>query len=79
MGFPHELAKKALIMVKNEGLEKAIDAIMTLQTEEIEAATASVKSDVTIRQWNCPSCTLVNIAGTTKCELCDTPAPQEAC
>ena len=49
MGFPHELAKKALIMVKNEGLEKAIDAIMTLQTEEIESAAASVKSDVTIR------------------------------
>jgi hypothetical protein len=43
----------------------------SLQTES--------KKHVSVIQWNCPSCTLVNVVGTTKCELCDTLAPSEAC
>jgi len=34
MGFPLEIAKKAVIQAKNKGLNEALDFVFTLQTEE---------------------------------------------
>lgn len=35
MGFPEELARKALIKVKNESVAAAVEAAVTLQTDAI--------------------------------------------
>lgn len=40
MGFPEELCKKALVKVKNESLEAAVEAVMELQEQALKASSA---------------------------------------
>ena len=28
--------------------------------------------------WGCPSCTFINVEGKSKCEICETEAPESA-
>ena len=80
MGFPIELAKKALIAVNNEGLEQAMDALLELQKKELPRAEEKKQEpvDLVIMSWACPKCTLINVEGKKVCEVCNEPAPPSA-
>ena len=80
MGFPLELSKKGLIKVKNQSAEAAIDAIMTLQEEELKKNPkgAKPKSTIKIMSYECAICTYKNPDGAAVCEICGAGAPQTA-
>ena len=77
MGFPLNLAKKALIAVKNTSLDAAIENILVLQDEELKNSFKNpTKENVTMlkAQWQCPYCTLINETipdQEPRCEACD--------
>ena len=83
MGFPVDLAKKALIKVKNADLSLALDTILVIQEEESKnpAKVAPFKSNTTLLkpQWQCHACTFMNLNSTNKnCQVCGTQAPIDA-
>jgi len=83
MGFPVDLAKKALIKIKNADLSMALDTILVIQEEESKNPNkvASFKSNTTLLkpQWQCHACTFMNINSTNKnCQVCGTQAPIDA-
>lgn len=79
MGFPEDLAKKALIKVNYESVPAAVEAAVTLQAEAIPPTTASpAQKRKTLVQWSCERCTVVNTPGGATCNLCFGPAPESA-
>merc|ERR1712032_1378108 len=92
MGFPIELAKKALIECKNTSIDAAIDLISGMQ-EELDVESGILKEQVTLLkpQWNCPYCTFLNETDNSVnenedeldvldpcCVMCGNPAPSSA-
>lgn len=65
MGYSHEVAKKALIQVKNAGVVEAIDVI-----PEILLSRKEVKDKV-LKSWDCPLCTFINPNTNSFCEVCE--------
>lgn len=82
MGFPVELAKKALIKVKNADLSMALDTLLVIQEEESKNPNkGTVKTNTTLLkpQWQCHACTFVNMNSNNKiCHVCGTQAPLDA-
>jgi len=81
MGFPEDLGKLALIKVKNESVAAAVEAVVALQVEQaskLEKEPAAEKKKVTVVQWNCEMCTVINQPGASTCHICFTPAPSTA-
>ena len=79
MGFPLEMAKKALIAVNNESLEHAMDALLELQKKEPpRTEEKKVETECVIMSWACPKCTLINVEGKKTCEVCNEAAPPTA-
>lgn len=87
MGFPIELAKKALRKCKNDSIDAAIDLISVMQ-EKINKKKATNPLVETISllkpQWNCNACTFLNedsadgAQSEPVCMICYNPAPPEA-
>eukprot|EP01017_Pseudomicrothorax_dubius_P006493 TRINITY_DN11858_c0_g1_i1.p1 TRINITY_DN11858_c0_g1~~TRINITY_DN11858_c0_g1_i1.p1 ORF type:complete len:268 (-),score=82.21 TRINITY_DN11858_c0_g1_i1:34-837(-) len=68
MGFPIELAKKALIACKNTGTAQALDILFTLQDEEKKNLTVtpakqpSAKTHSILKpEWACNTCTFIHV------------------
>ena len=87
MGFPVNLAQKALAITKNAGIALAVEKIFALQEEEKIAKTekASPTKEVgpsKVKQikseWDCGACTFQNTDQSKLCEVCGAPAPEEA-
>jgi len=84
MGFPVRLAKKALSLTKNAGIAVAVEKILALQEEEKVEKAESPEKGLQPRvkqikpQWDCQACTFVNSNNSKLCEICGTPAPEEA-
>lgn len=80
MGFPADLAKKALISVNNESIEAATEAVFELQKKEPPRPPEKKVEDKAMRiiSWACPTCTLINVEGKKVCEVCSTEAPASA-
>lgn len=80
MGFPEDLARKALIKVKNESVASAVEAVVALQAEDIALTALQTKVDkkVTLVQWTCERCTVVNPPGGCTCHVCFGQAPAYA-
>ncbi len=78
MGYPHEVAKQALIIVKNAGIAEAIDVI-PLVIETMEKEKKYLKDDKILNMcWDCPDCTFLNQNQNFNCEICGRQAPDEA-
>jgi uncharacterized UBP type Zn finger protein len=62
MGFPQDLSKKALIEVKNSGVDAAVEVVFQLQadTQVKEKDAVPDKKKGTIVEWNCKACTVLN-------------------
>jgi hypothetical protein len=77
MGFPVNLAKKALIQVKNSSLDAAIEKLLILQEEEQKnALKVPTKENATMLkpEWGCSLCTYLNLTAPgiePKCEVCE--------
>jgi hypothetical protein len=83
MGFPEDLGKLALIKVKNESVAAAVEAVVSLQVEQVnqqekEAPKEKEEKKVTVVQWDCEICTVINQPGGTKCHICFGQAPASA-
>lgn len=81
MGFPEDLGKRALIKIKNESVAAAVEAACTIQSEEPTQPPEPKKTEekkVTLVQWTCERCTVVNEKGGTTCHICFGPAPDSA-
>lgn len=84
MGFPVDLAKKALIQCKNTSIDAAIDLIGTFQQEsDFDQNSLAINVSLIKPQWNCSGCTLLNQSDPTQmgepvCIICCTPAPLTA-
>ena len=81
MGFPEDLSKLALIKIKNESVAAAVEAVVALQAEKLsQNAKESLKETkkVTVVDWNCEACTIINKPGGTDCDMCGCKAPESA-
>ena len=80
MGFPEPLCSKALVKVKNESIAAAVEAVVALQEEEKGKKTESAEDvkKVTLVEWTCTACTMINKAGGTVCDMCCAKAPEHA-
>lgn len=81
MGFPEDLAKQALIKVKNESVAAAVGAVVALQAEAVaspEQEPPKEEKKATVAQWNCEMCTIINQPGGTTCHICFSAAPASA-
>lgn len=79
LGFNETLSKKALILVNNENLDSAMDALLELQKKEPPPKPEEKpKDNFIILSWGCPKCTLINSEGKSCCEVCSEAAPQSA-
>jgi hypothetical protein len=81
MGFPEDLATRALVKVKNESVAAAVEAVVALQagTAALPGLTSpKVEKKVTLTQWICERCTVVNAPGGSTCHVCFGPAPDNA-
>jgi hypothetical protein len=81
MGFPEDLSKLALIKVKNESVAAAVEAVVALQAEKLSSlAKESLKDTkkVTVVDWTCDACTMINTPGGTDCDMCGCKAPESA-
>jgi len=64
MGYPVDVAKKALLKTKNQGIIQALDIIQGLMEEEKQPSPRLIKD------WTCQQCTYYNVNGSEKCEIC---------
>jgi hypothetical protein len=87
MGFPEDLARRALVKVKNESVAAAVEAAVALQAEpeeglKLQAAAgqgaAKEGKKATLVEWSCAMCTIINPPGGTTCHICFSPAPAGA-
>lgn len=87
MGFPEDLARRALVKVKNESVAAAVETAVALQAEPGEGLTSSAATGqgapkeakkATLVQWSCEMCTIINPPGGTTCHICFSPAPAGA-
>lgn len=80
MGFPEPLCSKALVKVKNESIAAAVEAVVALQEEEKgkKAESTEEVKKVTLVEWTCSACTMINKAGGTVCDMCCCKAPEQA-
>jgi Zn finger protein HypA/HybF involved in hydrogenase expression len=70
MGYPHEVAKQALLIVKNAGIAEAIDVIPQV-IETMEKEKKQFKEDkILIKCWDCPDCTFLNQNQNFSCDMC---------
>jgi uncharacterized Zn finger protein (UPF0148 family) len=77
MGYSQQVAKKALIMTKNEGIFKAIDMIPEIQADLKKSKEEQAKGK-TLIDWSCPDCTFINMSNNLFCEVCELEAPETA-
>jgi len=81
MGFPEDLGKLALVKVKNESVAAAVEAVVSLQVEQVsqqEKVAPKEEKKVAVVQWVCEMCTVINQPGGTKCHICFGQAPASA-
>lgn len=78
MGFSEEVSRAALIKVKND-ISAAYDAAVALQAEQLAANQKAEASKVAKKEWPCPTCTVINQPGGSKCQLCGAAVPADAC
>ena len=82
MGFPEKLSKDALIKVKNDSIAAAVEAVVALQEAE-KALQKDLKVEIeekliTVIEWQCSICTIINKPGGTMCNMCGAAAPESA-
>lgn len=82
MGFPEKLSKEALVKVKNESIAAAVEAVVALQEAEKailkELKVEKEEKKVTVVDWPCSQCTIINKPGLTICDMCGAAAPESA-
>ena len=85
MGFPEDLGKLALVKVKNESVAAAVEAVVSLQVEQVsqqakdnDKVAPKEEKKVAVVQWVCEMCTVINQPGGTKCHICFGQAPASA-
>jgi len=79
MGFDEEASKQALVKVKNESVEAAVEAIQDIMEEldKEKAANPMPVKEYQYLQWQCLICTFIN-EKTGICQVCGGGAPEEA-
>ena len=83
MGFPGPLASNVLIKTKNEGLQQALDMIISLQNTPnspgYDPLMLSQAPKLKMKdEWTCVACTFINKSENKLCEICEQPPSLEA-